>query len=100
MRCKCNTRSYTRTENRQSPFCYAFVIVSSKNEILYESSYTGADAHEHFIEMLLGLRDTWLEEYFENILEMEPIQDLRSKAQQCFLCEKKFVGDDVRVRGE
>lgn len=41
IRCKCSGKSYTRTENMQTPFCYAFVIISSKNEIIYEVSYTG-----------------------------------------------------------
>jgi len=87
-------------ENIQKPFCYAFVIVSQDNEIVYESSYAGADANVHFLNALLDLEENWLEDYFGTTLDMEPIIVNKSSATHCFLCLKSFTEKDVKVRGK
>ena len=103
LRCKCEQKSFTRTESIQKPICYSFVIVNNKNELLYEQYYAGEKANVHFLNQLLELEEGWLASYFANTAKLKMTEHDTwnfENAEICYLCNKPFTTMDDKVRGK
>lgn len=93
LRCKCNEKSYTKTEFVQKPFCYSFVLIDKNDKVIIEQTYYGNDAAENFLEFLFKLEKDYLEPLFEKIEEMRYDKKSVEKFESstcCYICKKKF----------
>jgi hypothetical protein len=101
--CKCDTSS-TVVENLHEPFSYHFVIVSKGEKIVMEKSYTGKDAGQHFVTMLLSI-EADLQNTFDRKKVMNPLsreqKEKRPWQKDCYLCNLPLVRNgnvDIEIK--
>lgn len=101
IRCKCDM-SYTRFETEQKPIVFSFVIINKEDEILCKKTFSGKNAGDYFLDYLLNEEDMWIKTYLNQNVAMRDLNDeeliLYDSAETCYICEKIFTTDDVKVR--
>ena len=88
----------TKIEARQEPFCYSMAAITRYDEVIHQSTYSGLDAANHFLNTLLDLHPK-LSDYCTQNVPMtynEQDQEKFERATNCWICKLPLKGDKVR----
>ena len=100
LKCKCDC-SFTDEINRQEPICYSFLVLGENDKVVHEKTFSGLNAHIHFIEHLLQQEEIWIKDLLNTFkaLLMEP-KDYANfkKSKKCYMCSREFSSGLVKVR--
>ena len=83
----------------QVPSCYSIIAVSREGELLWQETYSGYDAAEHFVTSLLKMESEFLQHIKQNLdmVWTNENEDSFNETDECHICRKTIEnGEKVR----
>lgn len=100
LKCKCDC-SFTDEINKQEPICYSFLVLGESDKVVHEKTFSGLNAHIHFIEHLLQQEEIWIKDLLNTFkaLSMDT-KDYANfkKSKKCYMCNTPFSSEIIKVR--
>jgi len=76
-------------------------LILHKNEIIHEKTYFGENAADHFIEHLIDIHDSWLNNALNTVIPLvmtESDNEIFNSATECYMCSKKFDENVKKIK--
>jgi len=100
LKCKCDC-SFTTEINIQEPICYSFLVLGPKDKIIHEKTFSGVNAHIHFLDHLLEQEEAWIKGLINSnkamVMDKKDEKDFY-KSKECYLCKRPFNQTIIKCR--
>jgi len=100
IKCKCDA-SFTHEVNLQEPICYSFVVLGPNDKIIHEKTFSGPNAHIHYIDHLLDQETNWIKALLNSFKAMIMTRDDEIEfeaSRNCYLCGSVFNEQKIKCR--